>query len=96
MAAWFASLPWAQAHHDVVTAFVTTINRGTAYVNAHKDEMLPMIAGYTHMPIDTLRKMAFPPTPTTLSTPMLQPVIDAAAKYQVIRSAFPVKELQIT
>lgn len=93
VAAWFASLPWAQSHREIVSAFANTINRGTAYVNAHRDEMLPMIAGYTHIPLETLRKMAFPPTPTTISTAMLQPVIDAAAKYQVLRSTFPVKEL---
>ncbi len=93
VAAWFAHQPWADSHRDLVSAFTTTINRGTAYVNAHQQEILPMIAGYTHIPLETLRKMAFPPTPTTLSTAMIQPVIDVAAKYHAIRAAFPAKEL---
>jgi NitT/TauT family transport system substrate-binding protein len=93
VAAWFAYQPWAEAHRDVVTAFASTINRGTAYVNAHQQEILPMIAGYTHIPLETLRKMAFPPTPTTLSTAAIQPVIDAAAKYHAIRATFPAKDL---
>ncbi|MGA2395146.1 MAG: ABC transporter substrate-binding protein [Candidatus Lustribacter sp.] len=95
VAAWFAYQPWTDTHRDVVTAFANTINRGTAYVNAHQQEILPMIAGYTHIPLETLRKMAFPPTPTTLSTAMIQPVIDAAAKYHAIRAAFPAKDLLI-
>jgi NitT/TauT family transport system substrate-binding protein len=93
VAAWFAYQPWANSHRDVVNAFTTTINRGSDYVNAHQQEMMPMIAGYTHIPIETLRKMAFPPTPTTLSTAMIQPVIDAAAKYHAVRAAFPAKDI---
>lgn len=93
VAAWFAYRPWADAHREIVNTFTATINRGTAYVNAHQQEILPMIAGYTHIPLETLRKMAFPPTPTTLSTAAIQPVIDAAAKYKAIRAAFPAKDL---
>jgi NitT/TauT family transport system substrate-binding protein len=91
--AWFAHLPWADGHRELVNAFSSTINRGTAYVNTHVQDVLPMIAGYTHMPLETLRKMAFPPTPTTLSTAMIQPVIDSAAKYHAIRAPFPAKDL---
>jgi NitT/TauT family transport system substrate-binding protein len=93
VAAWFAYRPWTDGHRDIVAAFTATLNRGSAYVNAHQQEILPMIAGYTHIPLETLRKMAFPPNPTTLSTAMIQPVIDAAAKYRAIRATFPAKDL---
>jgi hypothetical protein len=52
-----------------------------------------MIAGYTHIPLETLRKMAFPPTPTTLSTAAIQPDIDAAVKYHPNPTTFPAKDL---
>jgi hypothetical protein len=41
---------------------------------------------------ETLSKMAYPTVAPALSTPLLQPVIDAAAKYKAIPASFPAKD----
>jgi len=90
---WFAYGPWADSHRDAVTAFATVLNRGAAYTNAHYRDLIPMISQYSHIPTDALAKMQFATIASSLDPAMIQPVINAAAKYHVIPRAFPAKEL---
>lgn len=90
---WFAYGPWATSHRDVVRSFVTVVQRGAAYVNGHRQELLPMISDYSRIPIETLRRMKVVPIPSTLATSLIQPVINAAAKYHAIPAAFPAKDM---
>jgi hypothetical protein len=41
---------------------------------------------------ETLSKMAYPTVAPALSTPLLQLVIDAAAKYKAISATFPARD----
>jgi NitT/TauT family transport system substrate-binding protein len=92
IAAWVAYGPWAAAHRDAVLGFASALNRGSQYANAHYQDLIPMIAGFSKMEPDTLSKMAYPTVAPTLSVALIQPVIDAAAKYGAIPAAFPAKD----
>lgn len=91
--AWFAYRPWAEPHRAAVAAFTTVLGRGAAYGNAHYRELIPMISQFSHIPTDVLSKMQFAPTAPSLDPAMIQPVINAAAKYHAIPRSYPAKEL---
>lgn len=90
---WFAYRPWADPRRPAVNALAGVINRSSQYVNAHYQEMLPMIAQLSHIPEDALAKMRYAVVATSLDPALIQPVINMAAKYKVIPAAFPAKEL---
>lgn len=89
----FTYRPWADQHRAAVTAFTTAYNRASIYVNAHYRDLYPMISQFSHIPLDVLANMRFAEIATSLDPAMIQPVINAAAKYGVIPRAFPAREL---
>jgi NitT/TauT family transport system substrate-binding protein len=92
IAAWVAYAPWAAAHRDAVIAFAGVLNRGARYANEHYSELIPMISDFSKMPQDVLGKLAYPTVPATLAVPLIQPVIDAAAKYKAIPASFSARD----
>jgi NitT/TauT family transport system substrate-binding protein len=91
--AWFAYRPWAEAHRETVAALVSVLTRAAAYANAHARELIPMISSFSHIPEDVLATMQIVQIAPTLDPALIQPIINAAAKYKVIPQAFPAKEL---
>ena len=92
-AAWFTTLPYATAHRDTIQKFASVYNRGAQYYNNHYKDLIPMISGFSKIDPDTLRKMPPMIIPPALNPAMIQPVIDAAAKYNAISGSFQAKEL---
>jgi NitT/TauT family transport system substrate-binding protein len=91
--AFFASRPWVEAHRRETAAFASVYMRGAAYSNVHHDELLPMISTFSHIPLEALQHSTYAPVPAAgLDPALIQPVIDAAAKYHVIPRSFPAKD----
>jgi hypothetical protein len=63
------------------------------YANAHHDETAVILADYAHLDAAVIMKMNRLSNATALDPQMIQPTIDAAAKYKYIDAAFPAKEL---
>ena len=93
VASWIAYGPWLATHRDAVVAFATTLNRASQYANLHHAELIPLIAGFTKQTPEILSKLPYPTVSPTLDTTLIQPVIDAAAKYRMIPATFRAKEL---
>lgn len=91
--AWFASLPWATAHRAAVIRFVRVLSQAAQYVDAHYQDLFPMIAQYSKIPVATLQRMAFNKIQTAFNVESLQPLINAAAETHEIEKPFPAKEL---
>jgi NitT/TauT family transport system substrate-binding protein len=90
--AFFAYRTWAEAHRREVAAFQSVYTRGAAYANVHHDELMPMISSFSHIPLEALQRSTYAPVPAAgLDPALIQPVIDAAARYRVIPQAFPAK-----
>ena len=66
--------------------------QAAAYVNAHHEEMEPPLAQFMSMPLDVLHKMTRGVYATAM-TADIQPVVDVAAKHQMIDKPFPAGEL---
>jgi NitT/TauT family transport system substrate-binding protein len=91
--AWFTTKEWADKHADVAKRFARVWAQAAAYVNAHHEEMEPTLAQFMSMPLDVLHKMTRGVYATAMTAADIQPVVDAAAKYQMIEKPFPAGEL---
>ncbi len=90
---WFTTKAWAAAHADAAKRFERVWAEAAAYANGHHDEMEPLLAQFTGIPIDVLHKMTHGVYGSVLSAAEIQPVIDVAAKYQMLDKSFPAQEL---
>lgn len=91
--AWFASLPWALQNRDAVIRFARVISQAATYVDAHYEDLIPMISGYSKIPIATLQKVTFNKIQTAFDVGSLQSLIDAAADAHEIAKPFPARDL---
>ena len=93
MTAFFAYRPWVDAHRQATAAFGSVYARGAAYSNLHHEELLPLVSSFSHVSLEVLHREIYSPVPPNgLDPAMIQPVIDAAAKYHVIPRSFPAKD----
>ena len=95
IAAWTVEKTWAANNRAALMTFASVLNRGSQYANAHYLELTAMISDFSKMPANVLGKLAFPTVPPTLNVSLIQPVIDAAARYHAIPAGFPAKELVV-
>lgn len=91
--AWFAAQPWASQNRDAVIRFARVLSQAATYVDAHYEDLIPMISGYTKIPVATLQRVAFNKIQTAFDVASFQSLIDAAAASHEIAKPFPAKEL---
>ncbi|MGA2393196.1 MAG: ABC transporter substrate-binding protein [Candidatus Lustribacter sp.] len=89
---YFCLRSYAQANADALARFRSNIATGVSFARTHRDVMVPIIADYTRMSPDVVRRMPFL-TGTGITPAMVQPVIDVAARYKFIPSAFPASDM---
>jgi NitT/TauT family transport system substrate-binding protein len=89
---YFCLRDYAKANADPMARFRNVISTGVAFARTHRDVMVPIIADYTRMSPDIVRRMPFL-TGTGITPAMVQPVIDVAARYKFIPSAFSASEM---
>jgi NitT/TauT family transport system substrate-binding protein len=93
IAAFFSTNDWIAKNGDVLKRFNAALREAIVYTNAHHAETLPMIAAWSKIPQSLLAKMTRSTSATSLVPGEIQPLIDAAAKYNVIEKTFPAQEL---
>lgn len=91
--AWFSSRDWTRAHPAAVAVFAQVLRSSATYVNAHHAETIPMMAAFTGISAARFEGMPRELAGTTLDAADLQPVIDAAARYDTIDKTFPASAL---
>jgi NitT/TauT family transport system substrate-binding protein len=91
-ACWFGNSDWIKEHHEAALRFAQVINQAQAYTNPHYTELVPFIAEYSKLPVETLRKMPIVHVPASMSAALVQPLIDTAAKYKELPQSFPAKD----
>jgi NitT/TauT family transport system substrate-binding protein len=88
---YFCTLDYARAQPDIIRRFADAIAETARWANAHHDITAQILEKYG--------KRTIPPTmhriyyPERLQTAQIQPLIDAAAKYGVLRASFPAREM---
>lgn len=89
---YFCLRDYAAANPDALARFRSDVATAVAYARTHWNEIVPIVAGYTGMKADVVRKMPFL-TGSGIAPEMLQPVIDFAARYQFIPKSFPATDM---
>lgn len=94
--AWFTTSDYVAKNRTVVRSFVKAFRESAVYVNAHHAETVDMIAKFTAVEPAVIAKMARVTVGTALDPKLIQPVINASAKYKAIASAFDAHDLLTT
>jgi NitT/TauT family transport system substrate-binding protein len=90
---YFANKDWASAHPQAVRDFARITYQAAAYTNTHHAETAALMSQLTKVPLEVFQKMARVEGATSSDPALLQPFIDAAAKYKLISNSFPAKEM---
>lgn len=92
--AWLTNANWAASNPDVVRRFNAVIRQAAIYCNAHRAETAVLQSNYTGVDVQTVLhsvRALYDDQPIAPSD--LQPLIDAAVKYNVIHRQFDAKDL---
>jgi len=90
---WFSTTDWVAKHPAAARAFVAAMRQSAVWANAHHRESAEILAKYAHLApaaINTLTRATYG---DRLTPELIQPNIDVAAKYGVIKAPFPASDL---
>jgi ABC-type nitrate/sulfonate/bicarbonate transport system substrate-binding protein len=90
---WFATPSWIAEHTLDVKNFVTSIRSASDWANKNHDAAVKIYAKYSRFTLTDLQSSPRPTFVTSTRPDLLQPVIDLAAQYGAIKSAFPARDL---
>jgi len=89
----FAPTAWVSDHRPIVDRFLRATQEASAYVKAHESESTKLVAELAGFDPATLQGMHHAGRGVAIHPAEVQPVIDAAAKYNVIPKAFPASDI---
>lgn len=90
---YIARSDWATEHADALRRFNRVLSQATSYVNTHLADTAPLVADLTKVHLADIKTMHRSLNATSLDPRLVQPFIDAAAKYEHISRAFPAREI---
>ena len=93
--AWVATRQWATDHADVVKRFAAVMHDTAVWANKNPDKSAEILAKYTKIDPAVVATMARVHYAEQLTPAQMQPLIDAAVKYNGIK-AFQAQELIFT
>lgn len=88
---YFCTLDFAKAHPDVVKRFSDAMAEAAGWANANHPATLAMLETYSKSKIDPNITRIF--YPERVKASLLQPLIDASAKYGVLKASFAAKDM---
>jgi ABC-type nitrate/sulfonate/bicarbonate transport system substrate-binding protein len=91
--AWFATSDFIAKNPSVVARFADVIERSAAYANTHASDTLAMVADFAGFDPAALAHMPRGDYGIKLETSAIQPLIDAAVKYEIIPRGFDAQEM---
>ena len=90
---WFTTRDWSAQHPDQAKAFAKTIAQAAAYTNAHQAETAPLLAQATSVELGVIQHMQRVTNGAALVPGQLQPIINAATRYGLLKASFPATEV---
>lgn len=90
---WFTTADYANKNPEIVRAFARGEREGAIYANGHHQQIIDSEAQFTKIEPGVIAKMTHFFYATSLEPAMIQPLIDATAKYKVIPASFDAREM---
>lgn len=90
--AWFTTADYAKNNREVVEKFRSALRDSTAYTNTHKAQTVDLFAKFSGMQPAIVAKMNRTECGTALDPRLIQPLIDATARYKVIPAPFDARD----
>lgn len=87
--AYAASDSWLKANPQLASRFAAALVKAAVWGNAHPKESAEILARYSKLDPSVAQNMARAVYATTLDAALIQPVIDASAKYGALDHPFP-------
>jgi NitT/TauT family transport system substrate-binding protein len=84
---WFTTRDWLAKNLDVAKRFVGAIYDAARWANAHHDDSAAILAKYTKVDVDRIKRMNRCSYATDLQPAMVQPILDTAFKYKALTTA---------
>ena len=91
--AWFTTTDYVNAHRAAVEGFARAMREAAAYVNRNPAQTVDLLSSFTKIDPGVIRSMTRVVQGTSLDVALIQPVIDASARYKAIPASFEAKEL---
>jgi NitT/TauT family transport system substrate-binding protein len=92
-AAYITTTAWAAAHPDLVRKFAGAIHDASVWANKNPAKSAPLVQQFSKVDLATINAMTRAVYSETLTPEIVQPTIDFGAKYKMLDSAFPAKDL---
>ena len=92
-AGWFAKRSSLEKNKEKLERFLKAINKATDYINKNPDEMPAIVAKYTKLDVNLLKKVTPPRFYTKVYKKDIQVQIDLCAKYGFIKKGFDAREI---
>jgi NitT/TauT family transport system substrate-binding protein len=90
---WFVSRPWADAHPDIVAKLLDAARQTAQWANTHQRESTEILRKYAKISPEIARTMSRSRYATQFNAGMIQPNIDLAARYGLLKATFPAAEI---
>jgi NitT/TauT family transport system substrate-binding protein len=90
---WFSTREWVESHKAEARALVSVLRETAIWANTHHKESARVLTGFTHQTADSIESSTRTTYGERLSAEMMQPSIDAAARYGLIKRPFAANEI---
>ncbi len=90
---WFSTLEFATQNRALLEKFRAALHDATVYTNAHKAETVELSAKFTLIDPKIVASGTRVTAALTLDPKLLQPVIEASAKYKTIPAPFDARDM---
>jgi ABC-type nitrate/sulfonate/bicarbonate transport system substrate-binding protein len=91
--AFFSTIDWVRKYPTQTRHFADAIYAAGRWANTHHDESAIILAKYTKMELPTIRAMVRSLSAEQLTPQMLQPMLDAAFRYNLLTRRVTADEL---
>jgi NitT/TauT family transport system substrate-binding protein len=90
---WMATVDYARDNRATVGKFRAALLEAARYVNDHESETADVMSKFTGIPPEVFAQMPRVKSALTVDPKLIQPLIDACAKYKAIPASFDAREL---
>jgi NitT/TauT family transport system substrate-binding protein len=91
--AWVATKDWIATHRTEAKAFAAAMRQAAVWGNAHHKESAAILAHAIDQPVERVEATQRVPYITSLTPALIQPPIDLAAKYGLLKATFPATDI---